>query len=74
MTIDKKFAPVLFALFMSLIMPFIMTFFITLINAGFVQDFLWRWLKSSAIATVVAFPVMLLIAPRIRKFIEMITA
>ena len=73
MKLQKKHSSLIFALIMAFILPFVMTFFITLINAGLNEKFLLIWLKAYGIAFVVAFPAILIIAPRIRKFVESIT-
>jgi hypothetical protein len=73
MKIPKKFAPLLFAVCMALIFPFVVTFFIVLLNVGFSHDFLFRWAKSYAVTVVIALPTILLISPLIRKFVGKIT-
>lgn len=72
--IPKKFAPVLFAFFMAIIFPFIITFFIVLINVGFTNDFFLRWMKSFGITFIIAFPTIIGLSPMIRKIVEKITA
>ena len=52
MRISKKYSPFLFAFFMALVFPFIVTFFIVMINVGFTDDFLMRWMKSYFIRAV----------------------
>lgn len=66
-------ANLLFALLMSLILPLIMTFFTNLIQNGFGGRFVFLWMKSYAIAFLVAFPSILLISPLIRKLVVKIT-
>ncbi|MBI4978430.1 MAG: DUF2798 domain-containing protein [Spirochaetes bacterium] len=69
----KIIAPVLFAFIMALLMPFIMTFFIVLITAGWSDLFFIRWMKAYGIAFVIAFPAILLLAPLVRKIVAALT-
>lgn len=73
MKIPKKYSPLLFALCMSLLFPFVVTFFIVLLNTGFDAHFFYRWMKSYVVTIVIAFPTILLVAPLIRKFVDSIT-
>jgi hypothetical protein len=56
---------------MSLIISFgmscVMTFFVTAVNTGFVENFLLLWMKAWATAFPVAFPTALIIVPLGRK-------
>lgn len=73
MKLPKKIAPVLFALLMSLMLPFVMTFFVVLITAGWSDMFFVRWMKAYGIAAVIAFPAILFLAPLVRKIVAAIT-
>jgi hypothetical protein len=73
MHISKKGAPLLKAFLMSLILPLVMIFFITLINVGFQSSFLFIWIKNYVIAVVIAFPLIILISPKINRFVERIS-
>lgn len=73
MKIPKRFAPLFRSFLLALILPFVMIFFITLINVGLKENFIFIWMKSYAIAFVIAFPLIILIAPRINKFVEKIS-
>jgi hypothetical protein len=44
--IPKKYEMVLFAFLMSLFMAGFMSFIVTLINIGFVDDLLWKWIEA----------------------------
>ncbi len=48
-------------------MVFIMTFVITLVNIGWVDNFLHLWARVFGIAYVVAVPAIFLLAPVARK-------
>ena len=74
MKIDKKFAGLLNAALMAVILPFFMTFVVVLANTGFSVRFLGSWMKTWAIAAIVAFPLILLLSPLIRKVVARLTA
>ena len=75
MKIPKKYSQIVFAFLIALILPFVMTFFIALINlGGFNNNFIAAWMKAYIIAFIIAFPAVILIAPLIRKITEKITA
>jgi hypothetical protein len=56
-----------FSLLMGAMMISLMTFVITLVNVGWVPDFLGRWLRAFLIAYVVGVPVIYFLAPFARK-------
>lgn len=68
--IKPVFAPIVFALLMSLYMVSGMTLVITWVNTGLDTGFVWRWLKAFVIALPVAFLLMLFGASRIRRLVE----
>ncbi len=68
--IAPRFAPLAFAILMSLYMVFGMTFVITWVNTGLGGDFIFRWGKAFMVAWPIAFLLVLAGAPRIRKLIE----
>lgn len=68
--IKPRFAPLVFAILMSFYMVSGMTFVITWVNTGFDADFLWRWGKAFIVGWPVAFLLVLVGAPRIRKLVE----
>ncbi len=53
---------------MSFLLSMIMTLWVTWINIGFVDDFLWRWLKAWALAFPAAFVCVLILAAPVMKF------
>jgi hypothetical protein len=73
MRIAPRFAPQLFALFMSCIMAFIMTAFITWVNTGLDDGYAARWMHSFVLAWPLAMACILLFANRIRGFIAKLT-
>jgi hypothetical protein len=74
MKIDKRFAPLVNALLMAIVLPFFMTFVVSLVNIGFTDRLVVAWMKTWAIASVAAFPLILILAPLIKKVVGTITA
>ena len=72
MKIPAKFTPIAFAFFMSMLMAFLMSAVLTLVNLGPVPDFLARWMRAFAIAWSCAFPAVILVAPIARKLVLML--
>jgi hypothetical protein len=68
-----RYAPVLFALLMSISLSGLMAFVITAINTGFDTGFFARWLRSYALAWSMAFPLVTVAAPRVRRLVDRIT-
>jgi hypothetical protein len=59
-----------FALIMGVITTGIISFTLIAINVGFGEWFLKVWLKSWAIAYLIVIPVILIISPRLQKFVD----
>ncbi len=53
---------------MSFLLSMMMTLWVTWINIGFVDDFVWRWLKAWALAFPAAFICVLILATPVMKF------
>ncbi len=47
-----------------------MSFIITFLNIGFVDNFIFLWLGAYWKAFLVAFPIILIITPKIRKLVN----
>lgn len=62
----KKFHLV-FSFIMGLLMISLMTFVITVVNVGFVDDFLFLWSKAFIVAYAVGVPVIFFLAPVARR-------
>lgn len=62
----------LFPCCMALCMSFVMSFIMLIVNIGFHQEFFVLWLRSFTIASLVAIPTALFIAPKIRKLVNFI--
>jgi hypothetical protein len=59
----------IFALLMGSITTGIISFTLISVNVGFIDGFWKIWLRSWGMAYVVVIPALLLIAPRIQKFV-----
>ena len=57
---------------MSMLMAFLMSAVLTLVNLGQVPDFFAKWMRAFAIAWFCAFPAVLLVAPIARKLVAML--
>ncbi len=73
MKLPKRYAPVLFALLMSISLSGLMSFVITAINTGLDGGFPARWLRSYALAWSMAFPLVTIAAPRVRSIVDHLT-
>lgn len=51
-------------------MTLLMSFVITFINVGLVEDFLLRWFQAFWRAYIVAFPSVLTVVPIVRKIVR----
>ncbi len=67
--IAARFAPLAFAVLMSIYMVTAMTFVITWVNTGMSDGFALRWLRAFYIAWPIAFTLIMLGAPRLQKFV-----
>lgn len=67
--IAPRFAPLVFAILMSIYMVTAMTFVITWANTGISEGFTLRWFRAFYIAWPIAFTLIMLGAPRIQKIV-----
>lgn len=74
MTIPARHANLLFAALMSLSMAFLMSALITLINRGAGSGYLTAWMQSFITAWPVAFVLVLVLAPLMRRLVARLTA
>ena len=74
MRIPRRHAPIAFGAVLSAIMVTVVSAFVLVINGGFHDGFVAQWLKSCATTWVIAFPTVTFLAPRVRRFVETITA
>lgn len=73
MRIPVRYAPVLFGALLSAIMVAIVSGFVLALNRGLSDGFLLQWLKSCATTWPVAFPTVLVVAPRVRGWVARMT-
>ncbi|MNK14875.1 hypothetical protein D3C87_330060 [compost metagenome] len=59
-----------FALIMGVVTTGIISFSLISINIGFVSKFMAIWLKSWLMAYVIVIPAILVIAPKVERFVE----
>ncbi len=71
---DKRRAPQLLAFFTSLLMSFLMSGFVTLMNVGVPSDFIYRWMHAFIPAFAFAFPTILMVLPFARRMVDHLTA
>ncbi|WP_395667498.1 DUF2798 domain-containing protein [Rhodoferax sp.] len=65
--LPAKYASVVMPLFLSVIMTCIISLVSTLRGVGLADGFLVLWLGSWGLSWVIAFPVLLLVLPLVRK-------
>ena len=70
--VSRKYQPIVFAFFMALLMSCLMSFVVTTVNVGFVNNLILIWLKAWGIAFSVAFPTIIVVAPIVRKLSEFV--
>ncbi len=70
MKVSKKVHGLLFVACMVLVMVFCMSYFMTWVNAGFVADFVFLWMKNFGMGFTVAFPIAALTVPLIHKLLD----
>jgi hypothetical protein len=68
MTLKPNLARLLAMASMVLIMTFVVVFVSTFVNFGFAPDFAFRFLRGWGIAFLLAFPLVVLLMPRLQKF------
>ncbi len=67
--IAPRFAPLVFAILMSIYMVTAMTFVITWANTGLSEGFALRWFRAFYIAWPIAFTLITIGAPRLQKIV-----
>jgi hypothetical protein len=72
MFMPARFAPVLFGFVLSALMSFVVSGIATFRNFGLVEDFLGLWIGAWVPSWLIAFPVVLVVAPIARKFVGML--
>jgi hypothetical protein len=70
MKIHKKHEMKLSMMLMILIMTSVMTIASTALNFGIDDEFILRWLKAWAFASILATPIAMFAMPKIRKIVS----
>jgi len=73
MKIHPRYNHLLFSVFMSMIVAFIVTGVLTAVNLGY-ENFISNWERSFGIAWSIAFISVLTIAPRVSRWVQRLTA
>jgi hypothetical protein len=72
--IPKKYTPYVFSFFMALLMSCIMSGVICIHNLGFVDNIVAIWLKAWGFAFVVAFPVVIVVSPIVKRLVSLVVS
>jgi len=70
--LPQRFAPVLFGFLLSGMMSFVVSGIATLGAMGFVEGFTFSWITSWLGSWAVAFPVVLIVAPFVRRIVALV--
>lgn len=73
MRIPAKYSNLLFGGLLSSIMVTIISGAVVLVNHGLTAEFPRQWLMGFATAWPIAFPTVLIVAPRVRKLVARLT-
>ena len=68
--IPRKYAPMLFGLMLSGVMSLLISGIATLRVVGLASGFVGAWASAWTMAWGVAFPTVLLVAPRVRRVVD----
>lgn len=71
--IKKKYFQIVASTITALLMSFLMSAFILLINVWYTENFFSTWFNSWIIAFLVAWPVAVFVIPLVRKTVEKFT-
>jgi len=69
---SPRFAPVLFGFVLSALMSFVVSGIATFRNAGIVDGFFNLWISAWLPSWLIAFPVVLVVAPIARRFVGLL--
>jgi hypothetical protein len=68
--IKKKYYTAVFTLFTCVVMTFLMSGSLTFINLGLANNFLSTWVKNWGVAFAIAYPILLILVPKVKVFLE----
>jgi hypothetical protein len=72
MLMSPKFAPVLFGFVLSALMSFVVSGIATFRSAGLIDGFFPLWISAWLPSWLIAFPVVLVVAPIARRFVDLL--
>jgi hypothetical protein len=72
--LPRRYAGIAFAFLMSGMLTGLMSGFITFVNTGIDAGFGGRWLQAYVLAWTVAFPLVTVLAPRVKTIVDRFTA
>jgi hypothetical protein len=67
-----RFAPILFGFVLSALMSFVVSGIATFRNFGLVDDFFGMWIGAWVPSWLIAFPVVLVVAPIARRLVGLL--
>jgi len=70
--INKKYEMLLFSFLMSLFMSGFMSFVVTMMNLGLIDNFIFIWLSAYWKAFIIAFPTIFIVVPQVRKVVSVL--
>ena len=70
----SQFAPILFNFFLSIFMPCFVSGIVTYSAIGLIEGFFETWMIAWLRSSIVAFPVILIVAPLTRKLVDKLTS
>lgn len=72
--IPARYANLVFGLLLSGIMTLLISGLTTFINLGFARDFFSVWMHAYGASWVLAFPIVVVVAPFVRKVVNRLVA
>lgn len=72
--IPVRYAPLLFGAILSALMVSVISAAVVVVNQGLTADFPARWLAGFLTAWPIAFPIVLVVAPAVRKLVSYLTS
>lgn len=69
-----KYRELLFASLTSVVMSFILTFIITIVNTGTSPEFWELWVRGFAVSSALGVPISLVVIPMVKRFVDKMVA
>jgi Protein of unknown function (DUF2798) len=71
--IPRRYSGFVMAAILVLLMAFMMSFVITLLNIGFINNFYIKWMTAYSTILPIALPIGLFLTPLVKAFVERIS-